>query len=288
MTCLRLGLVLLLALPLPAAAQPGGAGGPGIPETLRGAWLEGPSCARPEALLFLTARAALRLPAEGPPVLQRFGAVGPAPGGWILGTAPGAEGRRLALRSPAPERLESAEPAAKTRDDRLPGEGAALRRWQRCPQVPVEAATLHAEGVAALAALEHVEAACAPDAALRSCLAAVHVQADVTGDGMLSLAEVARLARGAAWILAVQQGRAVDAGSAAAAGRTALAAARTLVESLDYDGDGRLSLAELAQDRAGFGAATGTAQGQPLAGAQEASAGLSALQAMLEGAVAGR
>ena len=105
---------------------------------------------------------------------------------------------------------------------------------------------------------------------------------------MLSLAEVARLARGAAWIVAVQQGRAVDAGTAATAGRTALAAARTVVESLDFDGDGRLSLAELAQDRAGFGAATGTAQGQPLIGVQGAGAGLAALQAMLESAIAAR
>ena len=103
MMCLRLGLLLLLALPLPAAAQPAGAAGPGIPEALRGAWLEGPSCARPGALLFLTARAALRVPPEeGPPVLLRFAAVGAAPGGWTLGTAPGAEGG--ASHSAAPRR----------------------------------------------------------------------------------------------------------------------------------------------------------------------------------------
>jgi hypothetical protein len=264
-----LPLLLLLALPLPAAAQGGGPQGaaavpPGIPEALRGTWFGGASCARPEALLFLTARAALRLPAEGAPVLQRFATVARAPGGWTVGTAPGPEGRRLALRGPAgAEGLETAEPAAKTRDDRLPGEGAGLRRWQRCPQVPAATAALHAEGVAALAALEHVEAACDAGAAIHPCLAALHVQAAVTGDGLLSLAELARLARGAAWIAAAQEGRAVDAGPAGDAGRAALAAARSLLEGLDYDGDGRLSLTELAQDRAGFGAATGTAQGQP-------------------------
>ena len=259
-------LLLLLGLLLPAAGQ-GEAPAPtppGIPDALRGAWSEGESCARPEALLFLTARSAARLPAEGAPVLLRFEALGAAPGGWTLGTSTGPQAPRLALRSPEADRLETAEPAPKTRDDRLPGEGAILRRWRRCAPIP---AALHAEGVAVLAALEHVEAVCGPEAGLRDCLAALLAQADVTGDGMLGVAELARLGRGAAWIAAVREGRAVDADVAARAATGALRMARGLLEGLDYDGDGRLSLAELAQDRGALGATAGAAAGGPFGGA---------------------
>ncbi|WP_270934698.1 hypothetical protein, partial [Falsiroseomonas oryzae] len=79
--------------------------------------------------------------------------------------------------------------------------------------------------------------------------------------------ELARLARGAAWVLAVQEGATQDvlAGAVGAGALGGILAARLLVESLDYDGDGRLSLAELLQDRGtGFARATGTPQGSPL------------------------
>jgi hypothetical protein len=230
-------------------------------------------------LLVLTGRAAVQLPPGGAPVLLRFASLGPVAGGWILGTMPGAEGRRLALRSPGADTLETVEPAAKTRDDRLPGEGSPVRRWRRCP-LPAAAALPHAEGIAILAALEPVEAACAEGAGLRTCLAALHQQADITGDGLLSPAEVARLARGAAWIAAAEQGRAVE---PAASGRAALATARMLLESLDYDADGRLSLAELAQDRAAPGAAAGGGQGLLLGAVPAGEAGLAALRLLLEG-----
>ena len=45
----------------------------------------------------------------------------------------------------------------------------------------------------------------------------------------------------------------------------ALAAARLMVEGLDYDGDGRLSAAELGQDRAVFPPGTGDGRGRPIA-----------------------
>lgn len=273
----HLAILVLFALPLPAAGQATSPESPpptlGIPEALRGAWIAGDSCARPDALLFLTARAAARIPAEGEPALLRFGAFGLVPGGWTLGVLPEPDARRLLLRSPGPDQLETADPATKTRDDRLPGEGATLQRWRRCPQVPAATAARHAEGVAALAALEHVEAACGAGAGIRDCLAAAFVQADVTGDGALSPAELARMARGQAWVAAIRVGRMPDQAQAEA---SALEAARRLLAGLDYDGDGRLSLTELVQDRAAFGAATGTAMGRP-GGAAPDMAGLRGL-----------
>ena len=67
-----------------------------------------------------------------------------------------------------------------------------------------------------------------------------------------------------------------------AAGLAGVLAARLLVESLDYDGNGRLSAAELGQDRVAFGAAHGTGAGRPLDGAQTAP-GLEALRSLLSG-----
>ena len=158
---------------------------------------------------------------------------------------------------------ELAEPDAKLRDDRLPG-ATPVTRWLRCPAGDVTLALLHGEGIAFLGALERLEAACQAGP-VQPCIAALVAEADVSGDGRLSAAELARMLRGAAWALGVQQGG--DAEGLAIAGglggAAALAAARLLVGSLDYDDDGRLSPAELAQDRLAFAPGTGSAQGRP-------------------------
>jgi hypothetical protein len=244
---------LLLAAPA-ALAQ-------GIPEALRGTWAQG-ACATPTALLHLTARSAVKLPADGPARLLRLRGLR-TQGDWTLGTGAGAEAPRLLLR-PADAALETAEPDAKLRDDRLPGDTPVLR-WQRCATPPPALAALHGEGLAALAALERLEAAC-QEGAMAPCLAALVAVGDVSGDGMLGVAEVARLLRGTAWAMAAQDGAGPE-GLAAAAGLggiAALAAARLLVDGLDFDGDGRLSATELAQDRSAWPAG-GAAAGRPVA-----------------------
>lgn len=258
----RLALAALLlaaapAMPLvaapPAAAQ-------GVPEAMRGSWARG-SCAAPEALLHVTARGIVRLPAAGPARLVRFHEVR-AQSGWMLGVGAGAEAPRVMLR-PAGDAIELAEPDAKLRDNRLPGE-TPVTRWMRCPSAGVGLAVLHGEGLAFLGTLERLEEAC-QSGPPPACLAALVSEADVSGDRKLSVAEVARLMRGAAWALAVQQGSEPEA-IAAAAGLgsiAALAAARLAVSSLDYDNDGLLSAAELAQDRAAFPAGTGSPAGRP-------------------------
>ncbi len=275
----RLALALSLLLGMPAFAQ-------GVPEALRGAWYAG-DCADPAAMLVLTSRAAARVETEVPARLFRFGSTGPAPGtaaGYTLGVAVGAEAPRLMFRA-APEGLETIEPDPKTRDDRLPGE-ARPETWRRCPAPPPAIAALHGEGVAFLAALEHLEAACGAGTP-GACAEALIRQGDVSGDGKLSPAELARLVRGAAWVLAVQEGGTVEALAAAVGGGAlgGIVAARLLVESLDYDGDGRLSLEEVLQDRAtGFGRAMGTESGRAfrLEGLTE---GAGMLRGLLEGLV---
>uniref|UniRef100_UPI0022EA6DB1 hypothetical protein n=1 Tax=Falsiroseomonas oryzae TaxID=2766473 RepID=UPI0022EA6DB1 len=180
-------------------------GGAGVPEPLRGAWFAG-DCADPSAMLVLTGRAAARVEAEAPARLFRFAEMGQA-AGYTLGTGTGAEAPRLMFR-PAPEGLETIEPEAKTRDDRLPGE-ARPATWRRCESPPAALATLHGEGIAFLADLEHLEAACGAGTP-GACGEAILRQGDVSGDGRLAPAELARLARGAAWVLAVQEGATQD------------------------------------------------------------------------------
>ncbi len=257
----RLLLALLLLAGAPAAAQ-------GIPEPLRGTWAEG-SCASPATLLHVTARTVAKLPADGPARLLRLRGVR-AFNDWTFGTGGGAEAPRVLLRAAgegraAGDALETMEPDAKLRDDRLPGD-TPIRRWQRCTAPPPALAALHGEGLAALAALERLEATCQRGTAA-PCIAALIAVGDVSGDGMLGVAEVARLLRGTAWALAAQDGAtpAVLAGAAGLGAATALVLARVTVEGLDFDGDGRLSAAEIAQDRAAWPGATGDAAGRPVA-----------------------
>jgi hypothetical protein len=276
-----LPLLALLAVMLAHAGTSAAQGiGAGVPEPLRGAWFAG-DCADPQAMLVLTARAAARVEVEAPARLFRFTAQRQA-AGYAVGTATGAEAPRLMFRA-APEGLETIEPDPKLRDDRLPG-ATQPEVWRRCPAPPPALAALHGEGIAFLAALEHLEAACGSGTP-GACGEAIIRQGDVSGDGRLTPAELARLARGAAWVVAVQEGATQDAlaGAVGAGALGGILAARALVESLDYDGDGRISLAELLQDRgAAFGSATGTAEGRPLR-TDGLTEGAGMLRGLLEG-----
>jgi len=286
----------------PAAPEPRGVEAP-IPPALRGAWFAG-ECAAPTAMLALAARGAARIPAEGTGRLLRFTEARAATAGggtpWILGTARGNEAPRLMLRAAGSGvegiGLETAEPDNKTRDDRLPGAAPTLG-WRRCPATPLAFAA-HAEGVAFLGALETLEAACGPapgaeagsgagtGGTVPDCAAALIRVGDVSGDRLLGTAEIARLLRGAGWTLSLQAEVAPDlSGLVGAAGAVGgLAAARLLVESLDYDGDGRLSARELLQDRAAL-ATAGEAAGRPLA-LEHLSEGVALLRGLVEGLLA--
>ncbi|MBO1075573.1 hypothetical protein [Roseomonas marmotae] len=268
----------LLLLAPPAMAQPSPAP---VPEALRGPWYQG-ECSAPTVALQLTARAATRLPVDGPARLIRF-TESRQVDGWTMGVGRGAEAPRILLRGNAGA-LETAEPDAKLRDDRLPGP-TPIQSWHRCPAAPAGLAALHGEGVAFLSALEAMEAACGPSApSPQACTEALMREGDVSGDKALSVAEIARLVRGASWVLAASEDATPETVLATGGGGllAGVAVGRLLMESLDYDGDGKLSAAELGQDRLGFGRATGSAAGRPvrLQGLQE---GVILLRGVLEG-----
>ncbi|MCU0889220.1 MAG: hypothetical protein MUC64_14645, partial [Rubritepida sp.] len=235
----------LLALPAFAQApqpQPPGT----IPVAAQGLWANG-QCSDPAALLFLTGRYWALLPKEGPQEMWRVERT-LAQGGFTLAVADDAEQTRLILR-PDGARLETRTPGPKQPDDAIPGDAPATQ-WARCPSLPAPLAGLHGEGLSFLGALDGLEAACASGEPA-GCIAAVFAWADVTRDGVLSAAEMARLVRGATHMAMLATGAELDslAGGIGAGALGGILGAYALIASYDYDNSGTLSQAELLQDR---------------------------------------
>jgi hypothetical protein len=241
--------LLAMALLGLLAAQPAAAQPTAWPEALRGTWALG-ECAAPAVLLQVNARGIARLPEAGEQRYTRFARFAAA-GDWLVGFGLGEAAPRLLLRAQG-QGLELAEPADKLLDSELPGSATPVATFRRCASIGGGLAALHGEGLTFAAALDGLEAAC--DGELGSsdgCLAALMAHADVSKDGKLSVAELARLVRGVTWAVLAIEGAplelvAAGVGAGAVAG---VAIGWALVASYDYDGDRALSAAELAQDR---------------------------------------
>ena len=274
----------LVALAAPAAAQ-APTQAPAIPAAAQGLWANG-ACADPAALLFVTGRYWALLPKEGTQELWRIERTQPA-GGFTLAVADDPDQTRLLLRADGP-RLETRTPRPKQTDDQLPGDAPATS-WARCPALPAHLAALHGEGLSFLGALETIEAACA-GGETAPCIAALFAWADVTRDGVLAPAELARLVRAATHMAMLATGTEVGELAAAVGGAAigGIAAAYALLASFDYDASGTLSQAELLQDRAPMPGLSGPAAppgpavaGPPLGGAALAGQ-LGALRALID------
>jgi hypothetical protein len=276
---------LLLALPAAAQPQPPAQPPGTIPAAAQGLWANG-QCGDPAALLFLTGRYWALLPKEGPQELWRVERT-LAQGAFTLAVADDAEQTRLILR-PDGTRLETRTPGAKQPDDAIPGDAPATQ-WARCPSLPAPLAGLHGEGLSFLGALDGLEAACAAGEP-GGCIAAVFAWADVTRDGVLSAAEIARLVRGATHMAMLATGTELDtlAGAIGAGALGGILGAYGLIASYDYDNSGTLSQAELLQDRSPMPGLSGpaappstAAPGPPLGGAALAGQ-LGALRTLLD------
>lgn len=229
---------LALLVTLPAFAQD-------IPEGARGTFAA-PDCKTATTAVHITARSIVRMSMEGEQRLVRAARLRSA-GDWTLAVSDGEDAQRILLRGTA-DAIEIAVPDAKTRDDRLPGNVTPLR-LQRCTEAPL-LVSLHAEGLAFLHALETIEPVCEGGEA-SACLRGFFDYADVTRDGKLSPAEIARALRGATW--AVQMAEGAD-GATLAAGYAGsaligIAVAQIVVQAYDYDLSGSLAIDELTRDR---------------------------------------
>lgn len=231
----RLGAAAVLALlaPLAAAAAE-------LPPAFAGIWSEG-GCDRDSRVRLVNALGILEfreLAGERQVQLALIEDAVPAPDGRAV---------NLVLRSPTEERLSEQQLALA--GDRLDG-------GVRCPSAPASLLLPFGEAVALFQAAGELKPLCAPAADRAACFARAFRFADLTGDGRLTLAELSRVARGLAFFVGyLAERRAIQPAERLAA-PVAVAAwlgpplLRPLVEGSDYDGDGALSAAELAQDRA--------------------------------------
>lgn len=275
-------LVPLAACALVAAASSARAA---FPAEIAGLWVAG-SCSEPVELLFVTRSAWARLDLHGTHVLkhaERFDRAG----AFGLAVADDAEATRLLFRTAA-DGLVVRDPPAKLPDAALPGDGPDVA-FRRCPSIPLGLAARHGEGLSFLAALEGITEACAGDDGA-ACVGRIWAWADVSGDGGLSVAEIARLVRGLAYVAALTAGTtAEELGKAVGtAGVGAIAGAWALLASVDYDGSGTVSREELARDRfpppglAGLPEAATAVGPRPPGGAGVLSSGLGAFGAFLK------
>jgi hypothetical protein len=226
-----------------------------LPAGLLGTYAAGPqACGAPDAVLHLTPRSVVSWDKDGDDRLIRIDTTR-AQGDWLLATGTGDELPRVLLRQSGEgdqAGVDEVIPPEKTRDDKLPGD-APLRHFARCSALPPAFAALHGEGLAFLHALEAMEPACTGND-LKACGEAFMAYADVTKDGKLTPAELARVGRGATWVaqMAIGTHDAELAIGMASSALVSLAAAEILVRSYDYDGSGAITLDELLKDRLPF------------------------------------
>lgn len=244
---LALGALLLGANS--AAAQPAQTATTAWPEPLRGTWALG-ECAAPAVLLQVNARGIARLPETGEQRYTRMVRF-TAAGDWLVGFGEGEAAPRLMLRA-RDNGIDLAEPAAKLLDSELPGAATPVASFRRCPAIGGALAALHGEGLVFAAALDGLESACEGErGGSDGCVRALVAYADVSGDGKLGTAELARLVRAVTWLILTSEGAPLEAVAAGvgAGSLAGLAVGWLMIASYDYDGDGKLAPAELMQDR---------------------------------------
>jgi hypothetical protein len=210
-----------------------------IPAKMAGVWAEG-DCDTAERVRLLNSFGMIDfVPVGGATYMQMlfFQQVKPANGAGII---------EATLVSPSTN--ESLDHAFEMLDGRLDG------TFARCRQPPLWLTWTFGEMIAAFTALDTINSACgqrdSPD-----CLQSILDYADVTRDGLLTVAEVTRVFRALGVLIAyAAQPQALLpvenlTVATAVAGFAGPFFAKTVIEGMDYDGDGALSVTELLQDR---------------------------------------
>jgi hypothetical protein len=137
----------------------------------------------------------------------------------------------------------------------LPVENGRLNgTMERCADAPTAVQWIYGEAIAGFNGAGRALTICGGDAG-PACLRSLFDVVDVTGDGSLSRAEVARLLRiGGFFAGYFAQPKALVASQevlipTAVAGAIGTVGAAAIIGNMDYDDDGRLSMEELLQDR---------------------------------------
>jgi hypothetical protein len=220
-----------------------------LPDEYRGVW-GSPTCVAPkETLVFLR---------------NAYVWIGQDESDWVTLERPEGEKKQwLVLNSPSGFHyffqrtddnalLEAFAPDNADPKATQPGDDWETLRYEACLQgLPASTVLLHGEAIAFLQMIDAVKASCGDDVA--QCSALLFAGVDVSGDARLSRAELARLFRVGAYLSLLSDQEATLNSDLMAAVGAALALgpilASAIVNSLDYDNDGVLSLEEISQDR---------------------------------------
>ena len=219
-----------------------------VPESLRGIWAA-PSCAAPEDTLVIHRGFYLWVAPEEV-FLIGVQATPTDDGRWVRLSQ--ANGYPMYLKLLADGTLRESYMPSDAPMNQEPTEQWETEDYVPCHQtLPGVHALLHGEAVAMFAVMDQVYGRCAQDRA--ACAQTLFDGVDVSGDGQLSPAELARLFRVLAYVAAVgSQGPTKHKDLAALMASSLPLApllASAIVKSFDYDNDGLLSMQELSQDR---------------------------------------
>ncbi len=219
-----------------------------IPDALIGVWAT-PTCAAPADTLVIYKNFYLWL-GEEETALTGLTASAAQPDGWT----------RLQESDGYPNFFQI-QPDGRLREAFLPESAdkaaAPSQDWQTADYescanaLPPGKVLLHGEPVALLRVISNAQGLCETDR--QACANQLFAGIDVSGDGNLSVAEIARLFRVAGYVAAVGQDTAANnddlAGLLAAGLPLGPLLASAIVNSFDYNNDSVVSLAELSQDR---------------------------------------
>lgn len=272
-------LALLCALLLPAQflwAQ-------NVPDSLRGIWAS-PNCEAPTQTLAIFKGFYLWI-GEQETVLTGLSSSSTTQDGWTKLIESG--GYPNYVQITADGKLREAYRPDNAPENASPDANWSTQDYLSCAnRLPRANVLLHGEPMAMLKAIDNVYGTCETDR--QGCATTLFAAVDVSGDGKLSTAELARLIRIGTYLAAVSSDDSLEntelAGTITATIGLAPILASAVIHSFDYNNDGGVSLIELSQDRGtlidGIQADSGSQLGQRLQQMKEA---IKPLGQLLEG-----
>lgn len=243
---IKLGAVLLLlGLAVNASANTAD-----VPAPFRGTWAY-PTCEAPQETVLVFHRSYLWIGSQGTE-LRGISLASRQPGDWTR--VEDSNGTPYFFRQSNPNELQETFLPRGAPKSAVPSDRWGQVTYQSCQGVlPRSLVLLHGEAVAMLRLIETVSPWCASDR--NRCVKALFDGVDVSGDGTLSRAEIARLVRIGTYLAAVSSEEPPDDPQLTSALLAALPVgpliATAMVNSFDYDNNGTISMQELSQDRVG-------------------------------------
>lgn len=235
---------LLCALLLPAqfiSAQ-------NVPDSLRGIWAS-PNCEAPTETLAIFKGFYLWI-GEQETVLTGVSSSSSTQDGWTKLIESG--GYPNYVQITADGKLREAYRPDSASENASPDANWSTQDYLSCAnRLPRANVLLHGEPMAMLKAIDNVYGTCETDR--QGCATTLFAAVDVSGDGKLSTAELARLIRIGTYLAAVSSDDSLEntelAGTITATIGLAPVIASAVIHSFDYNNDGAVSLVELSQDR---------------------------------------